>query len=268
MRRTKVGWPGLIVLLTAVVAIVAPASAFAQAQATQAPSAVKPEALAGIYKGTATSPNGDVALTVTLKYEKGAFSGTVQHSQGSTVAITGGTLTGDRLALNFDMGGAPGTITCTVKDPARIEGSWTMGDASGTLALTKATGDPTQPAEDKPAAGAATGAPAAAGKPAGAAGDPITGQWDGVTGNNDMSVPFTMNLKLDGEKVTGDISSDQGGAPFSTGTWKDGALNLSFELSGMGTVTMVGAMQEGKLVGSLDVAGQFQMQWAAVKKGS
>ena len=35
----------------------------------------------------------------------------------------------------------------------------------------------------------------------------------------------------------------------------------------MGTVTMIGAIQEGKLIGSIDVAGQMQMQWAAVKKG-
>jgi hypothetical protein len=252
MRRAKVGWPGLIVLL-AVVAIVAPARAFAQAQAPQAPAAVKPEALVGTYQGTAIGPGGgEMPLTMTLKYEKDAFAGSVEAGPQGAIPITGGTLTGDRLVLNFGMAGAPATLTCAIKDPARLEGNWTSADASGTVVLTRTTGDK----------------PAAADKPTAAnAADLLSGQWDGVTGNDEMSVPFTMNLKLDGEKVTGDISSDQGGAPFSIGTWKGGALNLSFEYGGMGTVTMVGAMKEGKLVGSLDIAGQMQMQWAAVKKG-
>jgi hypothetical protein len=267
MRRLNIGL-GLIVFVTALV-VGWPVNALAQA--TQASTPVKPEALAGTYQGTASSPNGDMQLMVTLKYEKGAFSGTIEHSQGDPIAITGGTLTGDRLVLSFDMSGASGTITCTVKDPARVEGTWTMGTESGTVALTRAAGDAAKPATDKAAAGAAAPAVAGAGgqKPsAGTSADPITGQWDGVTGNSDMSVPFTMRLKLEGDKVTGDVSSDQGGAPLSTGTWKDGALIMSFELSGMGTVTMTGAIQEGKLVGSLDIAGQMQMQWAAVKKGT
>ena len=260
MRRLIIGSLGLIVFVA--LAAAWPASALA-AQAPQALATVKPEALAGTYKGTATSPNGDVQLTVTLKYENGAFSGTVEHTEGPTLAITGGTLTGDRLVLAIDMGGTPGTITSTVKDPARVDGTWAIGDMSGTMALAKAPADAAKPAADKPAAPAGTASTDP--KPA-SANDPITGQWDGVTGNSDMSVPFSMRLKLDGDKVSGDISSEQGGAPLSTGTWKDGALTLSFELSGMGTITMVGAIQEGKLVGSLDIAGQMQMQWAAVKK--
>ncbi len=266
MRRANVGWLGFIVFITAL-ATAWPANAFGQAQGNQANTALKPEALAGTYQGTATSPSGDMTVSVTLKYEKGAFSGTIEHPEGPAIPITGGTLTEDRLVLTIDMGGAPGTITCTVKDPARVEGTWSMADASGTVALTRAAADGAKPAADKPAA-AAPAAGATGEKPAAAGADPISGQWDGVTGNSDMSVPFTMRLKLDGEKVSGDISSDQGSAPLSVGTWKNGALNLSFELSSAGTITMVGSIQEGKLVGSLDVGGQMQMQWAAVKKGS
>jgi hypothetical protein len=75
-----------------------------------------------------------------------------------------------------------------------------------------------------------------------------------------------MNLRLEGEKVTGDISSEQGGAAFNPGVWKDGALTITFDFTGMGTVTMVGALKEGKLVGTMDFAGQMQMSWAAVRK--
>lgn len=260
MRRVNVGWPGFVVLM----ALVLPWPITAQAQGAQAGTALKPEALVGTYQGTATHSSGaTMSLTMTLKFEKDAFTGTVQTAgvEGA-IPITAGTLTGDRLVLTFDMAGAQATLTCTVKDPARLEGNWVAGDASGTVALTRMAADAVMPAADRPAALT----PAPGGKPAANAADPISGQWDGVTGNSDMSVPFTMNLKLDGEKVTGEVSSEQGGAPLSTGTWKNGALNLSFELGGMGTVTMVASLQEGKLVGSLDVGGQMQMQWAAVRK--
>ncbi len=261
MRRPNVRWLGSIALLA--IAVAWPASAFAQAQAAPSGAALKPEAVAGRYQGTATSPNGDLAITVDLKADKGTLTGTVESGQG-TMNITSANVTGDKVTLTIDVGGAPGTITGTVKGE-RIEGTWTMADVNGTFTLTKVTGD----AAKAPAENAAAPAPPATGaapKPAAPSGDPLTGQWDGVTGNADMSVPFTMNLKLDGDKVTGDISSEQGGAQFNPGTWKDGALSISFEFSGMGTVTMLASLKEGKLVGTMDFSGQMQMNWAAVKK--
>jgi hypothetical protein len=260
MRRSNAGWFALIILVA--VTATWPSSAFAQGAVSGA--GLKPEALVGTYQGTAIGPGGgEMPVTLTLKYEKTAFTGTVNTGGEGLIPITGGTLTQDRLVLNFDMAGAPATLTCTVKDAGRLEGNWTAGDASGTVVLTRAAEGA------KPATGAPSGAkpaePATAAKPA-TGGDPITGAWDGITGNNDMSVPFTLNLKLEGEKVTGDISSDQGGAALNPGVWKDGALSISFDFGAMGTVTMLGALKEGKLVGTMDFAGQMQMSWAAVKK--
>ena len=231
MRRSNVGWLGFIVLVTAL-AIVLPATAIAQTQGNQT-TTIKAEALVGTYQGTATHSSGaTMSLSMTLKFDKDSFAGTVQTAgvEGG-IPISGGTLTGDRLVLTFDMAGAPATLTCTVKNPARLEGTWTAADGSGTVTLARVDAEATKPAPDTGAAAVAPAAGATGQKPAAAAGDSITGQWDGVSGNSDMSVPFTMNLKLDGEKVTGDISSEQGGAPLSTGTWKNGALNLSFESS-------------------------------------
>jgi hypothetical protein len=203
-----------------------------------------------------------MAASVDLKFEQGTFAGTIEYGQGP-VAITGGSITGDRVTLNIDVGGTAGTIAGTMKGD-RIEGTWTLADASGTFALTKVTGDAAKPPAGTPAPpGNAPAKPAAA-----ASADPITGEWNGVTSNNEISVPFTMRLKLDGEKVTGDMSSDQGGAQFNPGTWKDGTLTISFEFGGMGTVLVVAAFNEGKLVGTMDFSGQMQMSWAAVKKGT
>jgi len=268
MRRSNVCGLAIIVLLAVTVW---PASALAQA--AQGGAALKPEALVGTYQGTAIGPGGgEMPVTITLKYEKATFTGGVKTGEGQEVIpITAGTLSGDRLVLNLDMAGSPATLTCTVKGSDRLEGNWTAGDAAGTVVLTRApegtkpvTGETAaaKPADaaNPPAEGAAPSKPAAA-----AGADPLTGSWDGVTGNGDMSVPFTMNLKLEGEKVTGDISSEQGGTTFTPGVFKDGALSITFDFNGM-AVTMVGALKEGKLVGTMDFAGQMQMSWAAVKK--
>jgi hypothetical protein len=260
MRRPSVGWLGFIVLM-AMLAVTWPMHIVAYAQATQTGADLKPEAVAGKYQGTATTPNGDMPLTVELKVDKGTLVGTIDSGHGP-VAVTGASITGVRVTLSIDMGGMAGTIAGTVNGD-RIEGTWTMAEANGPFMLTKVTGDAARPAANAPAP-----AGAAAPSNAPASGDVLSGAWDGVTGNADMSVPFSMRLKLDGDKVTGDISSDQGGAQFLPGTWKDGALTVSFEFNGMGTVTMVGSIKEGKLVGSMDFAGQMQMSWAAVKKGT
>jgi hypothetical protein len=261
MRRPNVGWFGFFVLV-AMLAVAWPANSFAQAQAAQTGTALKPEAIAGKYEGTASTPDGDIAVKADLKAEQGMLTGTIDSAQGP-VLITGSTITGDRVVLTIDMGGAPGTITGTIKGD-RFEGTWTLGDASGTVTLTKVTGDAAKAAAEKPPAAEATPA-----KPAAAASaDPISGVWDGVTGTDQMSTPFVLTLKLEDEKVTGEISSDQGGTQLIPGAWKDGTLTISFVFGDMGTITMVGAIKEGKLIGTLDIAGQFQMSWAAVKRGT
>jgi hypothetical protein len=258
MRRSNI--IGLAIIVLSVAALAWPAAASAQA-AAQAGTTLKPEALAGKYQGTATTSDGETPITVTLTADKGVLTGTIEIHE-AIVTVTGSSITGDKLTLNIDMGGNPGTITGTMHGD-QFQGTWTLGAESGAVKVTRATGQ----AADKPAGEKPQADGAAPAKPAAAAGaDPLTGSWDGVTGNGEMSVPFTMNLKLEGERVTGDISSEQGGVTFNPGVFKDGALSLSFEFSGMGTVTMVGALKDGKLVGTMDFAGQMQMSWAAVKK--
>jgi hypothetical protein len=249
----------VVLIVTALVAL-RPVQSFAQAAGGQA-LAPAPQSLVGHYEGSVRGANGEAHLKVDLKFEKEAFAGTIDSGQGSALAITGGKLTDDQLVLNFDTGGQPGTINGTVKE-GRIEGTWTLGDYTGPCTLIKtvqATGEAS--AADRPAAVAATDAA----KPAAAASDPISGQWDGVAGTEDFSAPFLLTIKLDGEKVTGEISSEQGVEVIS-GTWKDETLTLSFQISSMGPATMVGAISEGKLIGTLDIGGQMQLTWGAVRR--
>jgi len=244
MRRSSFRRLGCLVAVAATIVVWQAGAARAQGL---------PESLAGKYTGTATSPTGDMAVTCELKIAGGKLTGTIDSPQGP-IAITGGTLTGDKLVLDIDMGGQIGTISGTLAN-GKVNGQWTLGDTSGTCVLTKVTADAA-----KPAAGADA-------KPAAAAADPISGVWDGVAGSDQMSAPFVLTLKLEGDKVTGEISSDQGGGPLTPGSWKEGALQVSFAMPQMNAnVTMAGALKDGKLTGSMDFGGQMQLTWVAVKR--
>lgn len=97
--------------------------------------------------------------------------------------------------------------------------------------------------------------------------DPISGSWEGTVELPDGSMPFTMTLKLDGAKVTGEIGSVQGAAPISEGSWVDGKLTVAFTYVDGAAVQMTGAVTNGALGGSLSYGGgQMVVTWAAKKK--
>lgn len=120
-------------LLPLCVAVLLPA--LAVAQASQAKPAMTLDSLAGMYKGTATSSEGEEAITAELRMVAGRLAGTL-FSADDPIAVVGATLTADRLVLLLDMGGARGTITAAVKD-GRIEGEWELAGMSGTCQLAR-----------------------------------------------------------------------------------------------------------------------------------
>jgi len=95
--------------------------------------------------------------------------------------------------------------------------------------------------------------------------DEISGDWDGVADAQGQPFPFTLSLKLDGEKVTGSSSSQLGTSSISTGSWKDGKLAFVLE-GGSGQIAMAATMIDGKLSGDYDFAGQSSGKWVAIKK--
>ncbi len=105
------------------------------ALAFQADTRPTVENLAGRYEGTATSPEGEEAITADLWVADGKVTGTLNSSDGP-IAIVGATLTGERVVLTLDMAGSPGTITVLVKD-GRLEGEWALGGMSGKVVLTR-----------------------------------------------------------------------------------------------------------------------------------
>ncbi len=83
----------------------------------------------------------------------------------------------------------------------------------------------------------------------------------------DGALPFTMTLKLDGAKVTGEVGGVQGATPITEGSWAEGKLTIAFTYVDGAAVQMTGAVTDGALSGSLNYGGgQMVATWSAKKK--
>jgi len=203
--------------------------------------------VSGTYEGMVKRPGAtaEEKVTLVLKSEGGKITGRATH----------GTMSADVTDGKFENGMLTLTFGNDAKLVAKVDGDKLVGDAAhGTekmhMELKKVT----------PAAAAAPATPAA---PA-AAGD-LSGQWEAVADANGQPFPFLLTLKIDGEKVSGNSSSQLGEATIKDGSWKDGKLVFSLEGSN-GTIALSATVIEGKLSGEFDYAGQLQGKWVAVKK--
>lgn len=203
----------------------------------------------GTYEGMVKTPNGPEKISLELKSEGTKVTGQAKHGD-KTINITEGKLENGTLTIVFD-----------AKDHSftgKVDGDKITGEAmDGTQKV---------PVEFKKVTPAAAAAPAAGTAPAPAAGPVnLTGQWEAVADANGQPFPFLLILKVDGETVTGNSSSQLGESVVKSGTWKDG--KLLFQLEGQnGTISMSAMVVEGKLTGEFDYAGQLQGRWVAVKK--
>jgi hypothetical protein len=226
----------------------ASARTFNQAQGT--------DNLSGKYEGIAKSDQlGDIPLTVEIKNDNGKLSGKIDTPQGPA-AITSGSYADGKITMKFDAGGNEGTVTATMAGD-KITGKWELGGQGGPLELKKAV----MASATSPAAPAA--APATA--PSAAPGDFVSGEWDGSADAQGTAIPFTLKLKLEGDKVTGTSESAQGALPISKGTFTAGKLSFSLETPN-GAIGLTGVIKDGKIVGDYDFAGQMTGKWEATKK--
>lgn len=203
----------------------------------------------GTYEGMVKMPNGvEQKLSLELKSEGTKVTGRAKHGD-KAIDITDGKFENGTLTLVFDS--KDHTFVGKV-DGDKITGEAGDGAQKIPLELKKVT----------PAAAATAPEPAAA--PAAGAVN-LNGQWEAVADANGQPFPFLLTLKVDGENVTGNSSSQLGEATIKSGTWKDG--KLVFQVEGQnGTISMSATVVEGKLSGEFDFAGQLQGKWVAVKK--
>ena len=210
--------------------------------AAQGAQPVTLESYAGTWEGSAQTPNGDVALRAAFKVQDGKLGGTIESSMG-VIAVVASDLASGKLTMTIDFQGTPGTLSCTLLGSG-IEGVWAVGDNSGPFRLAR---------------------PGAVG--GGAAGDTISGTWAGEVDIAGQVMPFSMELRLSGETVSGEMISAAGRVPLTSGTWKDGALQLGFPYTAGEPVTMGARIQEGKLAGVVDYnKGEATGTWTAVRK--
>ena len=169
---------------------------------------------------------------------------------------------GDRTVEATEVKLENGTLTFSIdkdhKLVAKVDGDKLVGEVTdGTQKF------PLELKKVMPAAAATPAATASAAAPAAAVN--LNGQWDAVADANGQPFPFLLTLKVEGENVTGNSSSQLGEATIKTGSWKDGKLSIQVE-GANGVIVMSAAVIEGKLSGEFDYAGQLQGKWVAVKK--
>ena len=200
----------------------------------------------GTYEGMVKMPNGaEQKLSLELKSEGTKVTGHAQHGD-KKIAITDGKFENGTLTLVFDS--KEQTFV------GKLDGDTLRGEAGD--------GGQKIPLELKKVMPAAAATPAAAAAPAGALN--LSSQWDAVADANGQPFPFLLTLKVEGETVTGNSSSQLGEAAVK-GTWKEG--KLLFQAEGQnGTISMSATVVDGKLSGEYDYAGQLQGKWVAVRK--
>jgi hypothetical protein len=212
-------------------AVIGLSASFAFAQPSAAPQA---DPLSGRYEGTAKLDGNDVPVVLELKRDGNKVTGNGTAGQ-TTAEISEGTFVDGTLTLKFV--GQGGTLIGKLNGD-KITGEVVHGARKGTVELKK------------------VGAVAAFN---------LAGEWEAVADANGQPFPFTLTLKIDGEKVSGSSTSQLGEAVISSGTWKDGKLNFTMEGQN-GAITMQATVVDGKLSGEFDYAGQLQGKWVAVKK--
>ena len=184
----------------------------------------------GSYKGTAKMPSGEMDVTLEIKSVDGKVSGRAV-SANNEYQIASGEIAGGKLVLKFSDNAS---LTLERKSDV-LTGDWVRGAQKGTVELKKF--DPN-------------------------AKDEISGEWDAVADAQGQAFPFTLSLKLDGDKVSGTSDSQLGHFSIVSGSWKDGKFSIVLD----GNVALIATMIEGKLSGDYDFNGQSSGKWVAVRK--
>jgi hypothetical protein len=189
----------------------------------------------GSYQGTAKTASAETRVSLEINSANGKVSGRAIAAERE-YPIASGEIVSGKLVLKLGAGAGAGSLNLE-KNGEKLVGDWVRGTEKSTVDFTKV----------------------------GTTRDDISGDWDAAADAQGQAFPFTLSLKLEGEKVTGSSSSELGTSSISSGAWKEGKLVIVLE-SGAGQIGLVATLQDGKLMGDYDYAGQMQGKWVAVKK--
>jgi hypothetical protein len=200
-------------------------------------------ALLGKWKVISQTPNGPLEIEFEFKEAGGKIVGSAAAAQGGGV-FSSVTLDNTKFLADLTIGSRTFKLQGALAGD-KMNGTWEQegGDAKGTWSAAKASA---------PVAAAAGG---------------ISGKWDmvAVTPNGDMAA--TLALTQDGEKITGEVSSEMGSLPLSAGSFKGDKLQFDLDLGG-NIYRIQATLKEGKFTGGWAPAGSSDGgPWSATRKG-
>jgi hypothetical protein len=101
---------------------------------------------------------------------------------------------------------------------------------------------------------------------AAASDDLISGLWDATFYAMGQPTAVTLELKLEGNKVTGKVNSAHTGpGTISNGSWAENKLSMTFDFAKHESIAVTGSLKDGKLAGEFRTEG-FVAKWEAKKK--
>jgi hypothetical protein len=218
----------------------------------------------GTWDVTFTTPNGPMAVALTLKRDGEKLSGTIAGPQGEVPVQ--GTQKDKTVAVNFSVQTPNGPFAITMngnQDGDAISGTMDFGGQGQAEWNGKRRGGAT-------AAGAA---PSTAASPSPAQGDKpvdVTGVW-GLQieiGGGTTGTP-TVTFKQDGDKLSGTYSSQVVGEQQLTGTVKGNAITFGFTASFDGNavkVTYTGTIEKDTMKGTVTFGDLGEGTWSGKKK--
>lgn len=93
----------------------------------------------------------------------------------------------------------------------------------------------------------------------------VDGNWDGVFNTPGGARPFKVELKADGEKLSGTVKRSSGDVPL-IGTIKGNDITFAYTISYNGndlTMSFTGKVDSDKMSGTVSFGGNAEEEWSA-----
>ncbi len=200
-------------------------------------------AILGKWLAKAETPNGPMEVEFELKQEGDLLTGTAKLFQGS-IPLSAVKFEDPNLAIDLSFEGGTFKLRGVLKE-GKFSGTWEQvgGDVKGTWTAERRAA---------PVVTAAAGG--------------ISGIWASVATTPNGELPLSLELKQEGDKVTGSLSSDMGSLPIQAGSFKENKLQFDVEI-GTNVYRVQATLQEDKFTGNWAPAGGGEGgAWSAKRK--